>query len=301
MERGIRQPRAIIRESSGMLIKATIEDIKKYGDFAYNLALNPEKSSYPTYADGIKTKEDFLDAAKKAAAEETSGLLLFVTDGKVDGWISYFRIPEEKYLQLDGCNIARGTEQALTELLNTLETRFAGYTAYFGYPGENVEAVEFLRTHGFSLIEENWNCSFFFDGYKSVTRACNVEKITRKNFDKFRAVYRADPETYWNCDRIYERIDDWTIFVYNDGDTPIATIFFTGDDGYYEIFGAEFIGGIFREHAFRELLTASLNECGRMGAKYMTYFCGDEEKRILREFDFKCVGKYLLYIKVLGL
>ena len=54
-----------------MLIKATLEDIKKYGEFAYSLALNPAKSCYPTYADGIKTKTDFFKAAEGAIAKET--------------------------------------------------------------------------------------------------------------------------------------------------------------------------------------------------------------------------------------
>ncbi len=43
-----------------MLMKATVEDIKKYGGLAYSLALNPAKSCYPTYGDDIKTKKDFL-------------------------------------------------------------------------------------------------------------------------------------------------------------------------------------------------------------------------------------------------
>ena len=54
-----------------MLIKATPEDIKKYGEFAYSVALNPKKSCYPTYADGIKTKTDFFKAAERAIAKET--------------------------------------------------------------------------------------------------------------------------------------------------------------------------------------------------------------------------------------
>ena len=52
-----------------MLIKATPEDIKKYGEFAYSVALNPKKSCYPTYADGIKTKTDFFKAAERAIAK----------------------------------------------------------------------------------------------------------------------------------------------------------------------------------------------------------------------------------------
>ncbi len=144
-----------------MLMKATVEDIKKYGELSYSLALNPAKSSYPAYGDGIKTKADFIDDAKRAVIKETSELLLFVMDGNVEGWISYFWIPEDGYLQLSGCNINRGTEQALAELLEMLETQFTGYTVYFGYPGENRDAINFLQAHDFKCIEEDWNHSFF--------------------------------------------------------------------------------------------------------------------------------------------
>ena len=132
------------------LIKATPEDIKKYGEFAYSVALNPKKSCYPTYADGIKTKTDFFKAAERAIAKETYELLLFGIDGKVEGWISYYWIPEDRYLQLYEFNINRGTKQALAELLKTIETKFAGYTAYFGFPGDNQEAIQNMVSNALS-------------------------------------------------------------------------------------------------------------------------------------------------------
>ncbi len=140
---------------------------------------------------------------------------------------------------------------------------------------------------------------FFFEGYTPVNAVQKVEKIACYNFDKFRAVYHADPETYWNCDRILETIDDWLIFVYNQGDKPIASMFLTGDNGYFEIYGMEFASGEFQENVFRELLTAALNACKDIGAKFMTFFCGDEEKHILQKLGFACVGQYILYVKTL--
>lgn len=282
-----------------MLIKATLEDIRQYGESAYHIALNSVRSSYPTYGDGIKTKADFFDDAERAVKKDTSELLLFSMKGNIEGWISYYWLPEEKYLQLNACNINCGTAQALTELLDLLETRFAGYTAYFGYPGENREAIKFLQAHGFKCIEQDWHHSFSFDDYEPTHCVACVEKITRQNFDKFRAVYHADPETYWNCDRIFAKIDDWAIYIYNQANMPVATVFLTGDNGHYEIFGVEFVNGVFQEDMFRELLTASLGECKRLGAKYMTYFCREEEKHILQELGFKCIGQYVLFVKVL--
>lgn len=280
-----------------MLIKATVDDIKKYGDFVYQLALDPTKSCYPTYADGIKTKEDFFHAAEHAITKETYELLLFHIGENLEGWISYYWIPDDKYFQLTAFNINHGTEQALAELIEIIETKFSEYTVYFGFPGDNMDAIKFLAEHGFRCIEQDWNHSFFFDEYTANEYSPCVEKVTRHNFDKFRMVYHADPETYWNADRIFEMIDTWTIFVYNQGDAPMAAVFLHGDDNYYEIVGLEFVDGVFDEDMFRELLKASLGACKRLGAKYMTFFCGEDEKAVLNELSFQCVGQYVLYIK----
>ena len=40
------------------------DEFDKYIDFAYELATDPAKSGYPTYADGIKTKERFVKSSQ---------------------------------------------------------------------------------------------------------------------------------------------------------------------------------------------------------------------------------------------
>jgi len=46
-----------------MLIEPTKEQVEKYLDFCYGLALDPTRSGYPTYTDGVKTREYFEDTA----------------------------------------------------------------------------------------------------------------------------------------------------------------------------------------------------------------------------------------------
>lgn len=282
-----------------MLMQATLEDVKTYGELAYRLALDPAKSGYPTYADGIKTQADFFRAAEQAVTDETAELLLFCVEGKVEGWISFYWIPEDRYLQLTGFQINRNTRQALAELLERIETRFAGYTAYFGYSEDNREAICAMEEQGFHCIERDWNHSFFFDGYAEKACPVGVEPISAQNFDRFRAVYHPDPDTYWTADRILETVDDWIIFVSNREDIPVAAVFLRGENGYYEIIGTAFADGVCREALLRELLTAALGECKRRGASYLTFFCEDAERAVLRELGFRCVGQYVLYIKAL--
>lgn len=228
-----------------------------------------------------------------------SELWLFFSEGKVEGWISFFWEESEKYLQLTGFQLARYKEEALAELLSMLEERFGGYTAYFGFPAENREAIDWLGKGGFTCIERSWNHSFFFDGYTPKGYGDSVERIFRHNFDLFRAVYRADEETYWTADRIYDALDDWMVFVFCREGKPIASVFLTGSEGCFEIFGSSFADGIFRAETFRELLTAALDECKRRGAQYLTYLCGEEERKALQGLGFRFVGEYVLYTKQL--
>lgn len=285
-----------------MLRKAGAEDVEKYGDFVYELALDQRRSAYPTYTDGIKSKKDFFADAAKNVAEDTSEVWLFYLEGVLEGWLSYFWIPEERYLQCTACSIRRGTEQALAELLELLKTDFQGYTAYFGFPDMNEEAIRFLRENEFCCLEEAWNNSFYFKEYEFLPEREGIVRINRDNFDVFRKVYRPDGDTYWNCERILESLEAWTVFVYETGSSPVGTVFFQGNNGYYEIFGMEFADGRYREEACSAMLGAALNHCRRAGAEYLTFFCEKSEdavQKAVQELGFRCVGGYVCYSRQL--
>lgn len=281
-----------------MLVKATAEDIEKYGDWVYSLALDQSKSAYPTYTDSIKTKEDFLCDARKGVSRDSYEILLFFHEGNMEGWIEYFWIAEENYLQLSGCNINVATESALMELLSLLENRFSGYSLYFGFPKANVNAIEFLEQNGFTCIEDDYNNSFFFDTYEPRSVCENVVEVGEENFKDFRTVHaQVEGEMYWTCDRILAEMDSWKVYVYYENEKPEGAIYFTGGSEYLEIYGVDFLEGKFAKEKFQALLIAALNEGKRMGAKYLTFFCEEKEQAALEGLDFRYVGQYVCYMK----
>ena len=83
-----------------MLIPLQEKDFDKYVDFAYELALDPARTFYPVFFDGIKTKEDFIARARKAFSKPEDEILLYQTDGAVEGWLHYYHLPEDHYIQL---------------------------------------------------------------------------------------------------------------------------------------------------------------------------------------------------------
>ena len=64
------------------LRSCTREEFEKYIDFAYGLAMDLTKSGYPTYCDGIKTKESFIERSLKAFEREDEEMLLFMDKGE---------------------------------------------------------------------------------------------------------------------------------------------------------------------------------------------------------------------------
>jgi len=241
-----------------MLVKATTEDIGKYGDFAYELALDQTCSCYPAYADGIKTREDFNAEAYRCATQEDRELLLC----------------------LHG-------------------ERFSGYTLYFGFPGDNKAALDFLAGNRFECIEDDWNYSLVFERYREQPEEQSVARIGRENFEDFRAVYRTDPETYWNCDRILEHLDEWLVYVAYEEHRPVGAACLTGADGYYEIYGLELSDGAGREETGISLLVSALNQCKRMGVRYMTFLCTEDMKPVVERLGFQKVGRYVLSVKLI--
>lgn len=282
-----------------MLIQATKKDIETYGDFAYTLAMNQTRSCYPTYTDGIKTKEEFLANALKGVTKNEWELLLFLMDDKVEGWIQYYWIPEDKYLQLYFCNIHKGIEQALKELLQWLKERFFGYTLYFGFPESNTDAICFLIKNEFLCIEEAWNHVFFFEEYIPLAENDTITIVNRENFEDFRAVYHPTEKTYWNCDRILEKLDEWIIFLSYQEGVPIGTVFLQGKKEDCEIFGVAFANDKYKEDMFRLMLVTALNYCKRNGTKYMTFFCEEYMQNVVMELGFRYIGKYVLYSKTI--
>lgn len=283
-----------------MLSKITREEFDKYIDFAYELALDPSRSGYPTYIDQIKTKEDFLQTARTGLERENDEILLYRQEGTVEGWIHYFREPEERYLQTCAFNIRSGTALAVEEFLGYIEDRFPGYQVCLGFPRENREAADTLLKNGFTCVEESFNNSLFFDAYSPLPQEGDVRSISRENYADFRHLHAPlDGEMYWDCDHILADLPHWHIYVCYREQQPAGALYFRDGGPMLEIYGTDYPEDVFDKTVYRHLLIRALNEGKRSGAKYMTYFSDERHLPQALELGFHCVGKYLCFEKTL--
>ena len=284
-----------------MLRSCTEQEFKQYADFVYELALDPSRSSYPAYTDGIKTKEMFLERAQSAFSKATEEILLFEYEETVEGWIHYYFIPEDHYLSAVTFNIQTHMKQALQEFLEFVQIRFKGYELYLGFPTDNKNAVDFLSNHEFECIEDDFNNTAFLEKYEPIPISDSVILITKENFNYFRTLHRTfEQDMYWNSDRIYAALDKWIIFVKLHQDEVLGSVYLIDcDDDWFEIFGIDMKDEIFDSEVFYELLGKALNTTKERNGKYMTFFCEKEQLEIVKKLGFQCIGEYVCYKKLI--
>lgn len=269
-----------------------------YIDFAYELALDPARSGYPTYCDGMKTKRDFIDRAKKSLERSGEDVLLFVEDGEAEGFIAFEHQEGERYLHAHIFNVRRDTGTALAEFVDYCRERWPGCLLDLGFPAENVDAAGWLEGQGVPCIERSWNFLLDLGGYEPLPAPSGVKRVGVENFEDFAVIHRQiQGEMYWNCDRVRNTLDGWAIFVTGEGERA-GEVLMTLDDGpHQEIFALDFVDGAHHEEPFQALLTAALNCLKEKGTRWLTFFVdeGCPEGEALKALGFRLVGTFICH------
>ena len=281
-----------------MLIKPTAEQAETYIDFAYSLALDPSRSGYPTYTDGIKTKEDFIDHCRYAFTRDDREVLLYVEDGEVKGWIQFLYEEEGRYLETGIFNIAGSIRGALEEFVAYCKDNFGNYDICMGFPGENREAIGYLTEIGWVCEERSYNDVLFFDNYDLLPEDGNVVRMTKENYPDFRMLHEPiEQNMYWNSARLYEALENWGIYVYYEDGVPTAAIYNRDAEILMHIYGVDYKDDLYRPEPFRALMASALNDCKRSGKKYMVYFGDHRDQEEVLKLGYSCVGEYVMFAK----
>ena len=64
-------------------------EFDRYIELAYELAMDPARSGYPTYCDGMKTKGDFVERTRESMERADEDVLVFEENGTVEGVIAF--------------------------------------------------------------------------------------------------------------------------------------------------------------------------------------------------------------------
>ena len=277
-----------------MLRIPTANEFEEYSERAYMIALDPSRSSFPSYADGIKTKEAFLAIAKRGFESENEEIYIFEHGGEMRGWIHFYVLTEDKYIGIEAFETDGFEKEQFVEFAALLKEKYAGYEVTAGFPSQNERAVSAAIENGFEIIEESAVNILFFSDYEPQSESGRVEPLTKNNLALF-AKLHDKVEMYWNTKRLTEAYfggDKWRIYL-TEKDGKAVAIYFVFAGNIAEIFGLDFSDG-FDGTAAEELLTAALNEAKKnVSAKAMYWFTEDErETQLAKRFGAKKFTDY---------
>ncbi len=275
------------------------EEFEKYIDFTYALAMDLSKSVYPTYADGIKTKEDFMERSRKAFERENEEILLFEINEEVQGWIHYYVLKEDNYISFCSFNINNYAELAVDEFLEYISRKRKGDILYFGLPTENASVMQYLTELDFIKEDEEYVDVLFFSRYEMLEEKSLIVKVSKDNYSEFEKIHRIhDEDMYWNNERLYNDLDNWNIYLFYEGAEVSGAIYYCfTDNSMMEIFGVDYASGCFNYKVFMQLMIKALNEGKKAGMKHLVFFHDEKEHEIVMKLGFRHVSKYVLYTR----
>ena len=275
-----------------MLTRLTEAEFNRYISWAYSLATTPAHASYPSYMDGVKTREEFITRARRGIDDEE--ILLFTHEGSVCGWIQWYAITEEQYAQTVTCLISEHQEEALWEFSAHVAARYPGYTLDIGLDGANAATAQALAKAGFTLLDHSVNHTLFFAEYKPEEPLPGTSLLLPGEEEVFRLLHNA-PDMYWSAERILANMACWQVYLHRECGKAVAALVCQADK-WPEIFAIFFEGDAFRIDVYRSLMTACLNDLHAQGCHHMTCFEEDTNAlAVLAQLGFRRVGEYLAY------
>lgn len=270
-----------------------------YIDYIYSLAINPQKSSYPCYSDGIKTKEDFVTISKGSFEKDNENILIFKKNDVVKGWVHYYTLPEDKYLTFHSFQSDEFMTIMFEEFLEYVNEKYPTFDLWMGFPKDNNDAISFLKSHGFEMIERSHNMVFHLNEKSKNFLVSKVDKLKLEEYEEFRKLHdQIDCDMYWNSDRIYERFDRWNILVFRNEFSEIqSALYYIDIRLMVEVFGTDYINNQYDSGSFEMLVKKCINECVSAGAKHLVYFVNDNEYDVLKKIGFDDIGEYQCYLR----
>lgn len=273
-----------------MLTVITKQQFDNYIDYAYSLALDITKSSYPTYTDNIKTKSDFVDMSLRGFGQDNE-ILLFTHGGVVYGWVQYFWQQDTKYLQLQSFLIDNYVDIAISQFDKYIADNFGGYEVYMGFAPDNTHACCYLDKTC-RVIEHSYNHVLHFCKYK-LSHSKQLTKISKDNFALFASMHDSVTDTYWTSSRLQDNLDKFYIYVAVHNDKAVGYIYYNIAGGMAEIYGAQYDNAT----TLQLLLSQALDNCAMLGAQHMCYLATSEQCDMLSRLGFDLISKYYCYYK----
>ena len=278
-----------------MIRMMTYDECVRSLDIIYQSALNLSMSSYPSYADGTKTYEDFEQSLLRSFDRENEFVLVYEKNGKDCCWIHFMLEEDSKYCGLLSLQGQSNIGECTQEFLDYLKDKHPGYHCYFGFSSLNTEAVDTLSGNGFVIVD---SC---YHGILNLTKShtylidSNINEITHQNYSIFKNIHdKVSGNMYWNSNKILENISRWFISTYNE-----TAMYSISTKNMIEIFGFDTTLKNDSMYEFEELLKSHINSGINKQKEFLVFFVDDAYISSLTRHGFTIFGEYKCLYKII--
>ena len=281
-----------------MLRKLEEKELDKYIDMMYELACDFTKSSYPTYNDGVETKETFVLDSKKAFIQDDAEILLFCDEDKVLGWIHYYFIADDNYLATASMQASNKFDLMLAEFEQYVVDNYPSYDIWLGFSSQNIIAINYVEAQGYKQHGHLQHTMLHLDDYEFIEENKHASTLTMDEYEAFGLLHDSvnSDEMYWNSERIKNNFDKWNILTYKK-DTELLGAIYCVNKTISEIFGVDFTDDTYNDVVFEALLVGIANRCKENGTKYLCYFCENNQLDTVKKLGFSHIDEYKGYVK----
>lgn len=279
-----------------MLKKLTEASFISDRETMYNQALDLKNSCYPSYADGIKTKEDFFAMIERGLFEETCPVFCFYERDTMLGWIQCEIEVESKYIQFLCFNVAKQKKLAIEDMMHWIEENYSGFEICFGCSTTN-DVITILIEYGFLLVDDLYAYKMDLEHWHEPKISSRIFRVTKENYEDFRTLHTlAAKDIYWNSERIFKTLSEWEIFLFYENELPLAASYTYFQPKLSEIYGIDKQRGNM-DLVIQKLISATLTSCKAQGGKTLFYLCEEEEREVLKKLGFTFLDHYQCYIR----
>lgn len=274
------------------IIELSRDRLEEAVDFSWQVYTEPENSCNPVFED----KDDLREAFSRTFARPDNRLLaLENSNGELIGILNLSVKKDELYIQANGIFM----REPCDDFISYIQEHYQGYEMDFGYPPENLTAINTMARFGAELIEASTRMELELCGAKTQENN-GVTLIDESNFGAFAAFHDAHEDgMFWTGERIGKKLDDWLILaVYEDGEIIGSLLASIWAEQLADVFAmfvdkAHFGKGI-EERLLNELIARSC-EAGKKRIMYFVEDDSENEKEAALKLGFTVISKHRGY------
>jgi len=266
------------------------KDIDRAVDLAMSLQDNPETRCRPL---GQKaSRQELYDYYLTYVRGDSDNLLLVEDEGRLVGCTGMYWMEADKYVTYIQGPYGYDYQGVSTCLYNYILDHFKGYSFYVNTAREHKQSIAFFESKGFNQIEDA--VLMTLENYRGDYWHQAVEGINDTNKEVlFQWIDRhVDEDTYWNSDRISQRLDYFIILGYFDQGLK-GHIIGRGSSDYTEVIG--FTGS---DHVKEELFKTFLTEAGRKNVNSIDLYTEEADEVALgHKYKFDLTDNNQCFLK----